>query len=83
MNTDVDQYSFEAEDFTEMISILDHFLIRLLDHYKRMTIKDFRFKLKYDKEFVKQLTHRFLKCVETHAKERIKLKDLEVSLLLM
>ncbi|XP_075969383.1 Bardet-Biedl syndrome 9 [Anticarsia gemmatalis] len=77
LKTDVEQYSIEAEDFTEMISILDHFLIRITDHYKRMAVKDFRFKLKYDKEFIKQLTHRFLKCVETHAKERIKLKDLE------
>lgn len=79
LKSDGDQYSIEFEDFTEIIAILDNFLIRLSDHYKRMAVKNFRFKLKYDKEFVKHLTHRFLKAVEIHAKERIKLKDLEVS----
>lgn len=78
IKTDVEQYSMEADDFTEITSILDNFLIRLSDHYIRMGIKDFRFQLKLEKEFVKQLVHRFLKCVEMHAKERIKLKDLEV-----
>ncbi|CAB3234515.1 unnamed protein product [Arctia plantaginis] len=77
LKSDGDTYSIECEDFTEIIAILDNFVIRLLDHYNRMAVKSFRFKLKYDKEFVKHLTHRFLKSVEIHAKERIKLKDLE------
>ncbi|CAH0604573.1 unnamed protein product [Chrysodeixis includens] len=77
LKTDVEQYSMEADDFTEITSILDNFIIRLSDHYIRMGVKDFRFQIKLDKESVKQLIHRFLKCVEVHAKERIKLKDLE------
>lgn len=72
------QYHFEVNDISDMTSTLDHFIIRLMDHYKRMGIKDFTFKLKYDKEFVKLVIVKFLKSIETHAKERIKLKTYEV-----
>lgn len=62
-----------------MSSILDHFIIRLSDHYKRMGV-DFQFKLIYDKEFVKQVMQKFFRIIETHAKERLKLKTSEVSI---
>lgn len=68
----------EANDFSDIIAVLDHFLIKLTDHHTRMGVKDFRFSIEYDKEFIKQLVHKFLKCIETHAKERNKLKELEV-----
>lgn len=45
-----------------------------------MSTKDFRFDFQYDKEFKKQLLHSFLKSIEIHAKERIKLKGFEVRL---
>lgn len=44
-----------------------------------MGVKDFKFNIINDKEFIKQLIHKFLKCVETHAKERNQLKELEVT----
>ncbi|CAD0196687.1 unnamed protein product [Chrysodeixis includens] len=49
LKTDVEQYSMEADDFTEITS-LDNFIIRLSDHYIRMGVKDFRFQIKLDKE---------------------------------
>ncbi|KAM3963566.1 Bardet-Biedl syndrome 9 [Aphomia sociella] len=72
-----EQYLIEADDFTEIASILDYFLYKLMDHYARMGINDFRFYIKCVKEFIKQLTHAFLKSIESHAKERIKLKSFE------
>ncbi|CAH1646180.1 unnamed protein product [Spodoptera littoralis] len=77
LKSEVEQYLVQADDFTEITAVLDHFLIKLIDHNMRMGVKDFRFNIKHDKEFVRQLTHKFLKCVETHAKERNKLKELE------
>lgn len=79
LKSEVEQYLVEADDFTEITAVLDHFLIKLIDHNMRMGAKDFRFNIKHDKEFVRQLIHKFLKCVETHAKERNKLKELEVT----
>lgn len=79
IKTSPTQYIIEADEFTEMSCLLDHFLLRLSDHYQRMGVKDFRFKLKYDKEFVKQVMHKFLRSIEAHAKERTKLDTSEVS----
>lgn len=72
------QYTLEANELPEMTSTLDHFIIRLTDHYKRMGVKDFSYKLKYDRDFVKMVIVKFLKSIEFHAKERIKLKTYEV-----
>ncbi|XP_026758108.2 protein PTHB1 isoform X2 [Galleria mellonella] len=72
-----EQYSIEADDFPEIASILDYFIFKLMDHFARMGISDFRFYIKCDKEFIKQITHKFLKSIEAHAKERIKLKTFE------
>ncbi|KAJ8725530.1 hypothetical protein PYW08_003713 [Mythimna loreyi] len=77
LKTDGEMYLMEANDFTDMIAVLDHFLIKLTDHHNRMGVKDFRFNIKHDKEFTRQLVHKFLKCVEIHAKERNALKELE------
>ena len=79
LKTDGEQYSIEANDLTDIIAVFDHFLIKLIDHHARMGVKDFTFNIKHDKEFTRQLVHKFLKCVETHAKERNKLKELEVT----
>ncbi|KAJ0180414.1 hypothetical protein K1T71_003818 [Dendrolimus kikuchii] len=71
------QYAIEAEDFTDLTAILDHFILRLVDYFYRINVTDFHYQLIYDKEFVKLLTHRFLRSIEVHAKERVKLKDYE------
>ncbi|KAG6450044.1 hypothetical protein O3G_MSEX006378 [Manduca sexta] len=74
------QYIMEADNFTEITTMLDHLLLRLTDHYKRMGVKDFSFQLVYDQEFIKSLLQKFLKSIETHAKERVKLNSLEEEL---
>lgn len=74
-------YTLEAEDFPEMAAILIHLTYKLTDHFVRMGVKDFKFSLKMTKELFKQITFKFLKSVETHAKDRMKLKSLEVSIL--
>lgn len=72
-------YSIQANDFPEMTALLDHFIFKLLDHFSRMGVKDFQFNIKIDKELFKQMTFKFLKSVEIHAKDRLRLKDFEVS----
>lgn len=72
------EYSVEAKDTPEITSLLIHFITRLKEHFTRKDVNDFHFKLKFDEEFAKQLTHKFLKSIESHAKERIKLKGCEV-----
>ncbi|XP_059054386.1 uncharacterized protein LOC131848511 isoform X4 [Achroia grisella] len=72
-----EQYSIEADDFPEIASILDYFVVKLMDHFARMGLTDFRFYIKCDKDFLKQLIHNFLKSIEAHARERITLKSLE------
>lgn len=71
------QYEIAAEDYTEITTILEQFLIKLRDQYATENMNDFRCQLKYDKEFVKQLIHRFLKSIELHAKERVSLNKYE------
>lgn len=73
------QYSIEANDITDITSVLLNLIVRLSDHMARMNVNDFRFNVKIDGELSKQITHRFLKSIEVHAKERIKLSSLEVS----
>ncbi|KAL0841922.1 hypothetical protein ABMA28_014154 [Loxostege sticticalis] len=73
-------YTLEAEDFPEMAAILNHLTYKLTDHFVRMGVKDFKFSLKMTKELFKQITFKFLKSVETHAKDRMKLKSLEEEL---
>ncbi|XP_028176280.1 protein PTHB1 isoform X1 [Ostrinia furnacalis] len=73
-------YSIEAEDFPEMSAVLGHLIYKLADHFLRMGVKDFKFNVKMTKELFKQMTFKFLKSVETHAKDRMKLKGLEEEL---
>ncbi|XP_053625043.1 protein PTHB1 [Plodia interpunctella] len=70
-------YSVETSDFSEIIAVMDHFIIKLEDHYARMGNKDFKYHIEMEKETNKQLIHRFLKSIESHAKERTKLKKFE------
>ncbi|XP_013181955.1 PREDICTED: uncharacterized protein LOC106128209 [Papilio xuthus] len=69
------EYSIESDDFPEISSMLDHFLNRINEYYIRTNI-GVRITVKPSKEFITQMIHRFLKSIETHAKERIKLKKI-------
>lgn len=73
-------YSIEAKDFPEMSALLDHFIYKLSEHFTRTGVTDFKYSIKIDKELFKQIIFKFLKSVETHAKDRMVLKDLEVSI---
>lgn len=73
------QYSVEANDITDITSVLLNLITRLREYYSRMNINDFRFNVKIDAELTKQITHRFLKSIEGHAKERNRLNSLEVN----
>ncbi|CAK1582085.1 unnamed protein product [Parnassius mnemosyne] len=70
------EYSIESNDFPEIASILVYFLHKLNEHYMRSNI-GIRLTLKPSMDFILQMIHRFLKSIETHSKERIKLKKLE------
>ncbi|XP_013186450.2 protein PTHB1 isoform X2 [Amyelois transitella] len=70
-------YNIEASDFPEIVAVMEHFLFRLENHHTRMGIKDFKCYVKLDKETNKQLIHKFLKSIENHAKERLRLKKHE------
>lgn len=77
------KYAMDAVDFTELTAMLDHFLLRLTDYFSRIDVKDFQYELIYDKEFIKLLIYRFLKSIEVHARERVKLKKSEVRFVLV
>ncbi|KAI5636293.1 protein PTHB1 [Phthorimaea operculella] len=74
------QYSIEAEDYADMTAVLENFIKKLTEHYERMNLNEVQMLVKIDEEFAKTITHKFMKSIETHAKERIKLKTLEDSL---
>lgn len=74
-----EQYALEAKYFSDIIPLLDHLVIKLIDHYTRMAKSEFQFKFKFDSEMSKQMIIKLLKTIEVHAKERIKLKSSEVS----
>lgn len=74
------RYTLEAKDFSDIIPLLDHLVIRLIDHYTRMAKSEFQYEYKFDSEISKQMIVKLLKSIEVHAKERIKLKNSEVSL---
>lgn len=79
MTSSNEQYFIEGDDFTVITAVMDHFLIRLSDHYKRMEVNDFHVKIVHDKELLKQMLLKFYKSIEIHAKERIQLNSLNVS----
>ncbi|XP_068630113.1 protein PTHB1 [Battus philenor] len=70
------EYSIESNDFPEMTSILDYFIYKLNEYYISKNI-GISITLTPSKEFIDQLIHRLLKCIENHSKERIKLNKLE------
>ncbi|CAG5012414.1 unnamed protein product [Parnassius apollo] len=70
------EYSIESNDFPEISSILVYFLCKLNEHYMHSNIA-IRLTLKPSMDFILQMIHRFSKSIETHSKERIKLKKLE------
>lgn len=72
-------YSIEANDFPEISGILDYFLIRLNEHYSIVNVGA-QISFKPSSEFIMHMIHKFLKCVELHAKEKLKLRSLEVSI---
>lgn len=72
------QYCFEANDITDITSVLLNVMTRLNEYNARMNKRDFHFNARIDVELAKQITHRFLKSIEAHAKERNKLNTLEV-----
>ncbi|XP_073944203.1 Bardet-Biedl syndrome 9 isoform X3 [Choristoneura fumiferana] len=71
------RYTLEAKDFSDIIPLLDHLIIKLIDHYTRMAKSEFQYKYKFDSEISKQIIVKLLKSIEVHAKERIKLKNSE------
>lgn len=73
------QYSIEADDIPDITSVLLNLITRLSEHNARMNVNDFSFNVRIDLDMTKQITHRFLKSIELHAKERNKLNSLEVS----
>lgn len=73
------QYSIEADDITEITSVLLNLITRLSEYYARINVNDFLFNVRLNVELTKQITHSFLKSIEVHAKERNKLNELEVS----
>ncbi|XP_039746992.1 protein PTHB1 isoform X2 [Pararge aegeria] len=73
-------YRIEANEVSEIAPILDHFLHKLEDYYNRIGLTEFEIKVAINGEIIRQIMHKFLKSVESHAKERIKLKELEEEL---
>lgn len=71
-------YRIEAEEVSEIAPMLDHFLHKLEDYYSRMGILEFEINVAINGEIIRQIMQKFLKSVESHAKERIKLKEFEV-----
>ncbi|CAH0406587.1 unnamed protein product [Chilo suppressalis] len=69
--------TLEADNFPEMTVVLEHFISKLSDYATRMDKKDFKYEINWSKDLFKQITFKFLKSVEIHAKHRIKLKGLE------
>ncbi|KPJ07847.1 Protein PTHB1 [Papilio machaon] len=74
--TNEQEYIIESDDYPEILSVLDHLLNKLNEYYIQTNI-GVHIIVKPSKEFITQIIHRFLKSIETHAKERIKLKKLQ------
>ncbi|XP_045491843.1 protein PTHB1 [Colias croceus] len=72
----VDHYIIEADDYTEIFPVLQNFVQRIKVNELNMN-SDFTIIFKPSPELINNMTHKFLKCIEVHAKERIVLKNLE------
>ncbi|XP_052737741.1 protein PTHB1 isoform X2 [Bicyclus anynana] len=77
---DNNMYRIEANEVTEIAPMLNHFVQRLEDHYKRIDVAEFEMNVGINGEIIRQIMHKFLKSVELHARQRVKLKDLEEEL---
>ncbi|XP_038215307.1 protein PTHB1 [Zerene cesonia] len=75
-----DHYIIEADEFTEIFPVLQYFVEKLKEHYLNMNIDSCKALFKASPELIKNMTHKFLKCIEVHAKERVILKNLEEEL---
>lgn len=73
-------YSIEANDFTEMSPIIDYIINFLKSYHEKQGVSDFNIHCIVNGELIKQIIHAFLKSIEGHAKERVKLKSLEVGM---
>lgn len=72
------EYTILSHDFKDIIPILETLVYKLYNYFKTNG-KIFEFHIPVDKDLSNQLTHRFLKSIDNHAKVRIKLKNFEVS----
>lgn len=77
LNITDDKYIIEADDCIEIYPILNDFLNKLQEYYSSEGNLQLTFNISAD--LLKQMIHRFLKCIEIHAKERIILNSLQVS----
>lgn len=72
-------YIIECTDPSDIIAILECINYKLMEHFARMEIQNFKMKMQVHKEFKGQLEYKFLKSIEAHAKDRTKMKKFEVS----
>lgn len=73
-----EKYIIECMDLSQLIPILECVTYKLLEHFTRMEVKDFTINIKVEESFKTQLSHKFLKSIDAHAKDRIQIKKLEV-----
>lgn len=74
-----DIYTIEANEFSIISPILEYFIFNLKTYYTETGIKDFKINFILNGDSIKLILHTFLKSIENHSKERIKMKSLEVS----
>ncbi|CAK1552174.1 unnamed protein product [Leptosia nina] len=75
-----EQYTIEAKDCVEIFPIVNNILHRFEEYYRQKSVNNFEIAFNMTPELIKQIIHKFLKCVEVHAKERLQCKDLEAQL---
>ncbi|CAH2086656.1 unnamed protein product [Euphydryas editha] len=73
-------YTIEANEFSIMSPILEYFIFKLKTYYAETGVTDFKMKFIFNGESIKLIVHTFLKSIENHSKERIKMKSLEENL---
>ena len=70
--------TIEANEYSDMSPILGHVAKILKDYQITQGVSNFDIEFIINGDQIKQVIHAFLKCIEMHAKERVKLKGLEV-----
>lgn len=71
--------SVEANEFSDISPILGHLVKALKESQIKKGVSNYDIHFIINDEQIKQIIHAFLKSIEVHAKERVKLKGLEVS----